>query len=532
MKQSGARWYHQRSSISMKSFITVEKLSIIVIVLLGAFLYTLTIRGEMGNPVAADFRDNLDLPTRAFELSPERGRFTHVIALAENNTYALGEDLRDVALPDVGYFDGQYFSYFAPGIPYLSYPFYELGAPFDLGQVATFAFVSVMSILSMIFLFKIAREIMKFPIWVSLMTVISFAFASTAWSYAITLYQHHLTAFFILSSFYAVWRYERSGRFGFFWTLFVWINYGLAISIDYPNAVLMLPVMIYLLVTTVKLRFTEETVSTTIRFGAIFTILAFIGVMGLHAYHNNFYFNSPTKLSSTIIGYKTIEQQELSETENPEEFAAVESSKTVQSFFTEENVPRGLYTLTISEDRGLFFYTPLFLFALLGLYYMIKRGITKEEGFLLGIVGVNFLVYTSWGDPWGGWAYGPRYLIPSMGIFSILTWYGVWHFGKPMVSKILAFILFVYSSAIALLGALTTNAVPPKSEGIFFDVKYNFVRNFDLLIEGKSGSFLYNEFIGTTVSLQLYYLVILAFVVAIAALIIFILPKFEYDHNY
>ena len=502
------------------------------IVIIAAFLYTLTIRGAVGNPAPSDFKGNLDQATKAFELSPERGRFTHVVALAEHNTYALNEELRDAAFPDVGFYDGKYFSFFAPGISYLSYPFYELGAPFALGQVAAFAFVAVISIITLLFLFRIARDILKFPLWVSLMAVITYAFASTAWSYAITLYQHHLTAFFILSSFYAVWRFERGGRLSFVWALFVWINYALAITIDYPNALLMLPVMVYLLVATVRTTLTSGTLALSVRFSAIVTMIAFVLISGFHAYHNFYYFGSPTQLSGTLVGYRTIVEQELSEEEDRDQLTAIADEKTVQSFFSEEHVPRGFYTLTVSDDRGLFFYTPLFLVGLVGLFFMVRRGITREEGFLLAIIGVNILLYSSWWDPWGGWAYGPRYLIPSMAVFSLLTWYGVWQFAKPVLARVFVLPLFVYSAAIALLGALTTNAVPPKVEGVHLEGKYNFLLNLDFMQRQESGSFFYNEILRGSITLETYFAMILIFLTLLTVVILFVIPFSEYDYNH
>lgn len=502
-----------------------------LIIIVSVLLYGLTLRGVSGNPVAGDFKNNLDQATMPFELSPERGRFAHVMALAQDSTYALSPSLRDVAFPDVGVYEGKYFSFFAPGISYLSYPFYVFGEPFDLGQVTTFSFVSLMSIAAMLFLYKIAREVIKLPVWVSLMTVFTFAFASTAWSYAITLYQHHVTAFFILASFYAVWRYRQGGQLSFVWAIFVWINYALAITIDYPNAVLMLPVMIYLLLSTVQLSATTKSLSVYVRMSGIVTLLAFIALSGLHLYHNAYYLGSPTQLSGTLVGYKTILEDQLSESEDIDTLETLAEEKTVQSFFTEENVPFGFYTLTVSDDRGIFFYTPLFLLVFLGGWALFQRGIKIEDGILLTLVGVNLLLYSSWGDPWGGWAFGPRYLIPSMGIIALYTWYGIWHSGKHFMLRFLAVTLFVYSAAISLLGALTTNAVPPKIEGVYLGAKYNFLRNLEFFEQGKSGSFLYNTYFADAISLPTYYTLILVFIIVVVTLIVFVVPTFEYDHN-
>ena len=124
--------------------------------------------GVPGNPGPALIKDNLDQATKPFELSPERGRYAHVVALAETGHYELSQEWANAVYPDVGYVNGKFYSFFAPGISYMAAPFYLLGKNYDLAQVFTFGFVSLMSILAMIFLYKIAREILLFPVWVSL----------------------------------------------------------------------------------------------------------------------------------------------------------------------------------------------------------------------------------------------------------------------------------------------------------------------------------------------------------------------------
>src|SRR3990167_3445406 len=113
-----------------------NKLAIIFIIIIGIVLYALTLRGAFGNPTAKDFKGNLDSATGAFELSPERGRYVHVVVLAERGTYDLTREWADIAAPDVGQFNGKFYSYFAPGVPYLAYPFYKIGEYFEIGRAS------------------------------------------------------------------------------------------------------------------------------------------------------------------------------------------------------------------------------------------------------------------------------------------------------------------------------------------------------------------------------------------------------------
>src|SRR3990167_452440 len=92
-----------------------NKFALALIVVLAATFYAATLRGVAGNPPASAFKNNLDQATRPLELSPERGRYAHVLALGEHNTYELDQELAAAVYPDIGYYEGKFFSYFAPG---------------------------------------------------------------------------------------------------------------------------------------------------------------------------------------------------------------------------------------------------------------------------------------------------------------------------------------------------------------------------------------------------------------------------------
>ena len=75
----------------------------------------------------------------------------------------------------------------------------------------------------------------------------------------------------------------------------------------------------------------------------------------------------------------------------------------------------------------------------------------------------------------------------------------------------------MYSAAIALLGALTSNAVPSKSEGLLLPAhEYNYFLNIDFFQMGKSSSFAYNTYLTHNVSLIGYFILLYSFVVLVA----------------
>jgi hypothetical protein len=499
-----------------------DKLAIVFIIFISLILLAATLRGVSGNPEGSQFKNNLDQTSRPFELSPERGRFVHLIALAQTGSYELSEQLAQAAYPDVGQFQGHLYSYFAPGIPYLDLPFYLLGFNYNLSQVFSFAFISLISIASLLFLFKIARRIFHLPLWASILVDLIFLFGSIAWSYAITLYQHHLTTFFILSSVYAVWKYRQKGTTSWLWASFIWINYGLAIMVDYPNALLLLPIMIYFFISAFNLESVVKGYKFSFRLSFLATMLFFIAITGLHLAHNVHYYGAWYHLSGSLADYKL-----PTDTPTEEIISQTSQTKDLTSFFSEQSLVRGLSVLLVSVERGLFYYAPIFILALLAIYFLLRRPLGPTTKTLLAVVVVNLFVYASWGDPWGGWAYGPRYLIPSMAILSLFIGWWLARVSRTLVAKILTFVLFLYSSAIALLGALTTNAIPTKLEAKDLDNIYDYHLNLILLSDNRSGSFIYNTWLNNLLDLKIYYLLIYAFLIIIVFLIMFIFSRYE-----
>lgn len=472
-----------------------------------AGLYTATIKGMPGNPDPQQMKA-MDTATKPFELSPERGRYAHVYALAEDGSFSLSKDLADVVYPDVGYVDGRFYSFFAPGVSFLTVPFYEVGKLFNLAQVATFGAISLFALGNLFFLYRIGRDIFKLSLGAALVSPVIFAFGSTSWSYATTLYQHHVSLFFILSAFYAVWRYAKKTRFGFAWASYVWLSYALAFMVDYPNLALMLPVMVYFFLSSVSIEKVKERLTVSLRPAFIFTVIFFIIVSGFHAYYNQTQFGSWKQLAGTIIGYKVIKERQLFATqEGQQQIKQIEQAKTSSSFFREDQLPHGLYELISAPDKGLFFFSPIFALGLAAIIGLLKK-INRPLAILIALAGINLFLYSSFGDPWGGWAFGPRYLTISMAILSLLI--GIWmaQVRHRILTKLLTFALFAYSSAIALMGVLTTNAVPPQVEADYLHMKFGYFLTFDFFKSGQSSSFIYNTFVKSQYSLMEYFAVI------------------------
>jgi len=79
-----------------------------------------------------------------------------------------------------------------------------------------------------------------------------------------------------------------------------------------------------------------------------------------------------------------------------------------------------LWGLTFSEYRGLFFGSPVLLFAIAGLVLMVRQRRFRAEAIAIGAIALLFLLLNASFNGWhGGAAYGPRYLLPVIPLLGI-----------------------------------------------------------------------------------------------------------------
>ncbi|MBI5671542.1 MAG: hypothetical protein HZC41_26420 [Chloroflexi bacterium] len=112
----------------------------------------------------------------------------------------------------------------------------------------------------------------------------------------------------------------------------------------------------------------------------------------------------------------------------------------------------GLYGLTISPYRGLFWYSPILLLALPG-WLMLRRRAPWLAWLALALATLQLLAFASWWSWHGGIAWGPRFLVPALPLLALLL--------APLVeaawrSRLLALVIAAFaglSSGVQILGA-------------------------------------------------------------------------------
>jgi len=119
------------------------------------------------------------------------------------------------------------------------------------------------------------------------------------------------------------------------------------------------------------------------------------------------------------------------------------------------NILSGLTGLLISPSRGLFIYSPIFIFSFIFLFYaLFSKKIRVIYKYLAISVFALVLVYSKFVAWWGGWTFGYRFLIellPMLIIFLALSWEKFIKKNKYLKA---IFILFLFISLyIHFLGA-------------------------------------------------------------------------------
>lgn len=500
-----------------------------------AIVLVFSLRGLPGNPTITELQALTWRDNGPFELSPERGRFALLYSLIENNSFSFSREIAFFAAPDVAYTDGRYVSLFAPGLSFTVMPGYLIGKYFGVSQVGTFAIISLFSLCNVFLIKIIAVRLGAHPI-AAMIAGFGFLFATPAFAYAVNLYQHHISTFLILLSCYLLLRFKTV------WSLvLIWILCGFSIIIDYPNFFMLLPIGVFALSQMFFVHKSQEgVVFFTFSLGRVLTCISLLIPLFFFCWFNLMSYGKPFQLAGALERPMKINADGTpvlsSETGDREEAIGSlrryepGSNTGVIRFFVNRNMMNGFYTHFVSGDRGMLVYTPVMFFAVIGIYIAWKKKLSYLSLFL-AIIGFNIVVYSMWGDPYGGWAFGSRYLIPSYAILSFFIAIALTKFQKHIISLLIFFIVLSYSLAINTLGAVTSSRNPPKVEIAGLEKlsgkkeHYTFLRNIELLDSGRSKSFLFQSVAHTYLSAWNYYILLSSFSISFAGLLMFMLMR-------
>ncbi len=234
------------------------------------------------------------------------------------------------------------------------------------------------------------------------LAVLIYGTATVVAPYSATLYGHQIAAMLLYVAFSQLSpRSENQTALSNLKALAIGSLLGGSIIIEYPAALIAAVIGLYALLTQRNAR-----AISWIIVGGCWPLL----ILGAY---NAAIFGTPFKLTYQYVG-------------NPRLRALIDTGVLSGGLPTLE----ALWGLTISPFRGLFFTSPVLLLALPGLVRTAQRRDTRLQwGFGLAIVVTFTLLVSGSAQWWGGWAVGPRYLIP------MLPWL-VWPLGA-MIDRML-----------------------------------------------------------------------------------------------
>lgn len=509
----------------------LKTIYVLVITLGLVSIFAFTLRGLPGNPDAAELLSMQWTWDGPLELSPERGRIALLYSYLEDRSLFFSQDIARLALPDLAInAAGEYVSLFSPGPSFLAIPGYLLGKHFGMALVGAFATSAFFALLNCLLIYLIAVRLGALKS-AALLGALTFSFATPALTYASTLYQHHMSVFFLLLSVWVLVRFKASPLI----LAVVWFSCATSVVIDNPNLFLMLPVGMFavgklwmMLVEKYQQRKLWRNV-----FGNIVALVAFMPALLFLGWYNQHANGSPWQLPGTLHAVDAIGgngEALTDDTYNPslEKNTSDKPQKTAVGFFKTRNLYNGFYIHFISPDRGILYFTPVILLGILGLWVLYRRN-AWATSLLIAVIGMNVLLYSMWGDPWGGWAFGSRYLIPTYALLAIGVGLALSHWQWKKLLLVIFLPLFMYSAWVNSLGAITTSLNPPKVQVLSLEQdtgheeKYTFIRNWEFL-HGKydsveSKAFIYQVWAKKHMSATEYHRGVFGLIVLLAGMV-------------
>jgi len=474
----------------------------LLITLLSIALLVIAVKGKKGNPIAYQNTTDTSVGT-PFESSNSSSRYALTQAIVDNQRFTLTDRQAQLSSPDLVRYHNTYFSIFTPGISFISVPFYYLGKSLGFPQLFTYFSTLLFALLNLFLVYKISLGFGAKRITAALSGFL-FLFATNAYVYALTLTQHHASVTIVLFGLL-----NAQGKRTFIKDLIFGLIFSAGLLIDIPNAFFLLPIGLSIFFdhfsfqnTLKNIRISFNTIFLLIAIGALPLLLAF-------GYYNHSLTGSYTKIGQFIgqYNYPDANPAAHKKVDEPKPVISNELKSGISLPFNTRLQLQGFTILLLSEQRGWLFYSPIVFLGVLGMIISIKKDETQKIAVIAtAVVLINILMYSMFGDPWGGWSFGPRYLIPAAAIMIGFIAPAMDKYRKNIFFVIVLFALVGYSMYVTFMGAFTTSAIPPKGEAehLLIPIPFTYHYNLDLLEKNFSSSLVYNLFLSQKVSSQIF----------------------------
>lgn len=475
-----------------------------------------------GNWVSYRYQDDKSTSLAGpFESSSNSSRYALTESIVVNRSFFLTDELAKFSSPDLTRIGEKFITIFTPGVSMLGVPFYKIGQYYNAPQISTFLLSTIVSIANM---YLIAHIVVKFGIssWVGLASGIIFLFGTNAYSYSNSFGQHHISTALLLITIIL-----SKTRLGVVQNILFGSVIGLGLLVDIPNGFLMLPAIILFIYRNFITIEDDKNIEIQFNGSALWILVGIVPFILLFGHYNKIVTGSYFKLGQTSGRY-IYSNSTISEVTKK----VAEKDRSDFHQFYPRRILDGIIVLLASHDRGIFKYSPILILGLLGLF---SKRVKKGDHFIKLLVStmmINLLLYSLFNDPWGGWSFGSRYLIPTNAIMSILIGFAIDRYSKKIYFGLLIGVLFYYSAYINSLGAITTQIVPSSiqvpylSEKIDDDYKYNI----SLLNENTSSSLVYNTILNNFITARNFHLILTGSIFA-TFLMVYLLGMLQEKNN-
>lgn len=477
----------------------MKKLFIIILSIIVVLITALFVKGKPGISNLLYYqKEHSTAVGGPFESSNSTSRYALTEALAVDHSFFLNRSLASFASPDVAEYNGKFFTLFTPGVSLITVPFFLLGNQFGLPQLFTYFATNLFAFFNFYLIARLARKLGA-NFYSSALSGLLFLFATNAFAYSFTLTQHHYSVTFILLMLLNSLQKRSTWN-----DLLFGAYFGVAILLDIPNACIALPIALYVAWQHFDMQTINNTIKVKISFIGIAIAIGLLPFIGFFGYYNHLTANSYTKLAQTIgrtSAFKDPSQLAIDQAHDAQksevEVDPNRNESSIPSIFNTRRQLAGTYLLLISDERGWLYYSPVMAIGILGLFLGYQKKKTRVMVILISATALmTLMVYSMFSDPWGGWSFGPRYLLPatavvSAGIGLALEWAQKKWFLLPIMIGIVGYSIFIND-----LGAMTTASIPPKVEAqnLNVPIPYTYQYNFNLLDTNLSSSLMFNEF--------------------------------------
>lgn len=497
-------------------------LLVFIFIAISIFLLLVPIKGAKGDPFIYFQKENEKggVVGGPFESSGSTSRYALIQAIVDRKTLFFDEEFARFAAPDFVEYRGKFFSIFTPGVSFIGIPFYILGKNLNLPQLVTFFSTSIFALINALLIILLSRKLGA-NLSSGVLCAFLFLFATNSFVYSGTLTQHHFSVTFILL-----------GLLNIFWQRNILSNValgaiiGAGLLIDIPNVILMFPLVLYIVFKHIVPKTSLMKLSLSIKLNILGLLMGLIPIVSLFAWYNHQLTGSYTKIGQTIgrSDFFEPEEEKLKNKEGREKLTRFEKKLA----FDTRNQMSDLFILTVSNQRGLIYYSPIVLLGVIGLFKVYFDKSKRRYALIASaVILVNVVTYSMF-SALGGWAFGPRYLIPASAILCVFLAIAVQNFRKNLLFILSFILLTMYSLGVNVLGAVTTTQIPPRIEAINLPkpIPYTYEYNRQLAFDKNfSGSLLYNVYLSEKISVKTYIFIVfsitLTFVLANYLLIIF-----------